>query len=519
MKTKTVIILGGVLVASVTAVAIKMSSDGKNYTKPSAIVGDFLLKNVSLDSVNTISINDGKKSVDLTLKDGKWLVPARDNFPAAVKDVNTLTDNAFALKVQEVQEKIGPGHYPRLGLAPAGEGVKPEETGKTVSFKDASGKEIGSLVVGRTQEKKPDGMFSMSGPEPSPQWIKVGGDNAVYKAATGFSKLDGDPKLWLDKEKFFKVEKHKSITVTGPTPEESWKIVREKEGGDLKLDAPKPGEEFDAGKASGQGSVFSYISFDDILPAAEKDKAALDKPTHTAVIETFDGLTYTVKVGAKVPPPPPATGTDTSTPPESHYVSFTVEGKLDETAPPYATPAPTPPAAPAADAKEEDKKKYEEAKKAHETAMKTWEDGKKASETTFQETLKTKKEKLAAEQALQTRIFVVPKGTLEPIMKKRSDFMKDKPATPPAADGSTPATPGAAAASTPKVTPMPAIPPKPGAKIEATTPPIEVTLPGKEAPKEAPKVTPPPAPEPKAEDKKETPAKPEDKKETKKKPK
>ncbi|HEX2747718.1 MAG TPA: hypothetical protein VHM91_06955 [Verrucomicrobiales bacterium] len=506
MNTKTLIILGGVLVASVTAVVIKMSSNADTFTQPSAIVGDMLLKNVSLDNVASISINDGKNSVDLALKDGKWQIPSRDGFPATVTDINMLTDTSFNLKVRDVIADIGKSQYPRLGLADAGEGIKPEETGKVVVFKDSSGKELGKLVVGRTQEKKADAPFSMSGPEPSPQWIRVNAETTIYKTATGFSKLDGQPKAWLDKEKFFKVERHKSIAVTGPTPEESWKVFREAENGEMKLDAPKPGEEFDPSKAASQGSVFNYVSFEDILPAAEKDKAALDKPVYTAVVETFDGLTYTVKVGAKVAADPSATSGS-----ESYYISYSVDGKLDETVPPYAAPQPTAPAAPAADAKDEDKKKYEEAKKAHETAMKTWEDGKKAAETSFQETLKTKKEKLAAEQALQTRIFVVTKSpTLEPIMKKRADFMKDKPAAPPEGanpSGTNPGTPvpphGTPAPGVkvlpPKVSPLP---PKNGAKIEAVTPPIEVTIPGKEPAKEAPKVTPPAPPQPpKADDK------------------
>jgi hypothetical protein len=528
MKTKTLIILGGVLVASVTAVVVKMHSNAETFSAPAAIVGDVLLKSVPFDSINTINVNDGKNQVELALKDGKWVVTGRDNFPANVTSVNTLTDNAFALKVQEVLPEVGKSQYGRLGLAEAGQGVKPEETGKIVSFKDGSGKELATLVVGRTQEKKPDeSTFNMSGPEPAPQWIKVGGGETIYKAATGFSKLEADPKNWLDKEggdKFFKVEKHKSIAVTGPTPEETWKVYRETDGGEIKLDAPKPGEEFDTAKASSQSSVFSYVSFDDILPAAEKDKAALDKPTHTAVIQTFDGLTYTVKVGAKVPPPAPAPGAETpATPPDAYYVSYTVEGKLDETVPAFATPEPTAPAALAADAKEEDKKKNEEAKKNYDTAKKKWDDDKKAAETTFQEQLKKKKEKLAAEQALQTRIFVVQKSTLDPIMKKRSEFMKDKAAAPaagtatPPAPGTTPAS--SPTASTPKINPRatPGTPPasKPG-RIEAVTPPIEVTIPPKDPSKDAPKAAPAPAPAPGAKDA-DAPKKPADK--DKKKPK
>ncbi len=504
MKTKSLIILGGVLAASATAVIIKMRSNAGTFSGPSAEVGQTLLTNVPLENVGTMLINDGKNSVEIVNRDGKWVVAGRDNFPASITAVNELTDTAFNLKVQGVEKGVGKSQYGRLGLADAGGEAEGEEIGKTLLFKDSSGNEMSGIVVGKTQEVKASSQpFDMSGPQPRPQWIQVKGQDVIYKTVTGFSKLDGEPKSWLDKDgTFFKVEKLKSIAVTGPTPEESWKISREKDAGDLKLDEPAAGEEFDPAKASSQGTAFAGPSFDDILPEADKAKAALDKPTHTAVIETFDGLTYTVKVGAKVEPPkvdPPKEGETPPTPPENYYVSYTVTGTLGDTPPPYATPAPVAPVEPAAlpadaddEAKkkyEEDKKKYDEAKKNHETAMKSWEDGKKAAETTFKTELEKKKERLAAEQGRQTRVFIVAKYTVEPVMKKRSEFMKDKAVTPAAGDA-----PGAASTpgSTPAVSVTPAaMPPKsPGGKIEAVTPAIEVKLPGTEEPKVAPVVAP-----------------------------
>jgi len=511
MKTKSLIILGVVLVASAIAVIIKMRSNADTFSSPAAEVGSTLLKEVPLENVGAFLINDGKNSVEIASKDGKWVVPGRDNFPASIIAVNEMTDTAFNLKVQRVEKGVGKSQFGRLGLAEAGGEAKDEEIGKTVVFKDSAGKDMGSIVVGKTAEAKASpGNFDMSGPQPRPQWIQVKGQDVIYQTATGFSKLDADPKNWLDKEKFFKIEKIKSVAVTGPTPEESWKISREKDAGDLKLEEPAAGEEFDAGKAAGSGNAFAGPSFDDILPDADKAKAALDKPTHTAVIETFDGLTYTVKVGAKVPPPAPDPKADPKDPPptpaENYYVSYSVAGTLSETPPPYATPAPTAPTAPAepaplpADADdevkkkyEEDKKTFEEAKKTHETAVKTheaagksWEDGKKAAEETFKTELTKKKERITAEQALQTRTFVMQKYTLDPIMKKRPDLMKDKPAAP--VPGTTPAADG----STPPVSVTPAImPPKtPGARIEAVTPAIEVKLPGTEEPKDPPVIAP-----------------------------
>lgn len=513
MKRTQVIILAGVLVAGVGVAIYTSKKRNAEITSGSSDVGEAVLKGFEPSDVSSMTINDGKHNVTVELKDGKWIVPARDAFPASLTAVNELRDNAFALHIAAVQ-KVGDTQLGRLKLKEPAAGVPEEEQGTLVSFRGEGGKEMSSIVIGKRLEDKQENTFSMTPQAPKAQYVKVAGDKGVvYQARDGFSKLEADPKGWLDKEKFFKVEKHKSVTVTGPTPAESWKIVRETDGGELKLDAPQTGEEFDKDKASTIGSVFSYISFDDILPAAQKEKAALDKPTHTAVIETFDGLTYTVKVGAKVAAEPVAV-TDPKnpppTPPESYYIAYAVDGKLNETPPP-PPPAPTAPAEPAADAKPEDKTKFEDAKKQHTTAMETWEKSKKSAEESFKNQLVAKKDKLAAEQAQKDRIFVVPKSSLDPIMKKRTEFMKDKPATP--ATGTTPATGSNAAANiVPNLTGTtpPAGTRSPG-RIEATTPPIEVNIPPKAPDAKAGKGT--------EEPKKDEPAKSDPKKPGKKKPK
>jgi hypothetical protein len=307
-------------------------------------------------------------------------------------------------------------------------------------MKTTSGGDAAEFLVGKTQEPKSEGNFNFS-PGPSPQYIKVKGiEGSVYQAKQGFQALNADPKLWLDKDLFFKIEKLQSVTVTGPTPAESFKVFRDTEGGELKLDAPQKGEDFDPSKASGTGSAFSYAAFNDVATAAVKDKTGLDKPTHTAVITTFDGFTYTVKVGNKVAPEAGAAPAEGS---EEYYLSFAADGKFEET-----RTAPPP---------DKDGKPTET------------EEQKKTADEAFAKALQTKKDKLAKEQGLKDRVFIVSKSTIDPIVKKRADFKKEvaQPAE------------GAAAPSQPGVSMAPASPPtvSPSGKIEATTPPISVEIP------------------------------------------
>lgn len=440
MKSKQLIILVAILAAAGIAAALKMRSrDAAIGGKPQE-VGSRILKGFEPEGVAGFTISDGKDSVEIALKDGKWVLPSRDGFPASLTAVNELRDAAHQLKVLSVQN-VGASQLGRLQLREPASDVPEAERGKMVSFRDNAGKDTITFFAGKTMEPKSDGGMNFNA-GPRPQFVRVKGtDGIVYQAVQGFASLNATVKSWLDKESFFKVEKLKSIAVTGPTPEESWKVFREAEGGELKLDAPKDGEEFDATKAAGPGGAFAYAAFEDLAPAADKEKAALDKPTHTAVIETFDGFTYTVKVGAKVA----AAGAADASAAENYYLSFTADGKFVEQRTP---PAP-----------DKDGKPTET------------EEQKKAADEAFAKDLQKKKEKLAAEQSHKDRIFVVTKYTLDGVMKKRADFLKEK--ATPAAPG---AIPGGAPGAAPAAPPV-SVPAGKSGTIEAVTPPVSVEIP------------------------------------------
>src|SRR6185295_1884628 len=92
------------------------------------------------------------------------------------------------------------------------------------------------------------------------------------------------PEDWLSKD-FFKVEKARSIDVKFASGTNSWKLVREKEGADLKFAEAKPGEELDSTKAAGVANPFSSPSFSDVAIGVLPTQAGLDK-ANTVTIET-----------------------------------------------------------------------------------------------------------------------------------------------------------------------------------------------------------------------------------------
>jgi hypothetical protein len=361
--------------------------------------------------------------------------------------------------VTEVRTDIPDKYLGRFKALKPGAGGKDDETGTAVTFKRQDGGDIASFVIGKNPDSGRGGPSSGG----SAQYVKL--DSAkeqVHVVKDGFDYFMNTITMrdWLNKTDFFKPEKIKSVTVTTVKPEDNWRIYREKEGTDmseLKLADLKPGEEFDTAKGGNSGNAFSGPSFNDVAVGDAKTKSGLGGPTRLAVIETFEGFTYAIKIGNAVEQKDPSAGAG-----EEHYISVAVTGNFPDKMPEWQ---PKPEDASKTD--EEKKKLKDEAEKA------------------FNDELTKKKEKLAKESALASIVYIVPKYIVEPLLKNRAEFMKDKPApTPPATPG-TPGTPGAPILPPGSATPpVPApTPPATGATmpkrepITATTPPIAVEIP------------------------------------------
>ena len=472
MKLKTILILLVALVAAVALVLLRNKNDADGINKA---VGTKIFPGLVTEEVSTIVLNGGKEEVTLEIKDGKWTVKGRDGFPANQDNIAKLVTKVGTMLISDVKEDVNEKYLSRFKLQKPGNGGKDDETGTTVTLKKADGTVVADFTVGKNI---PGAMTPGSFSNSQAQYIataSAAGQVLTIKEAFDYYMNNVTNKAWLDTSTFFKVEKPKSVSVTSAKPEDNWTLLREKEGTDaaeLKLADPKPGEEFDTAKAGNSGGAFSTVTFADVATADVKDKTGLDQPLRTATIETFDGFKYTIKIGKQVEKPADANAGAS----EEYYVTVDVEASLAEKMP---EPVPTP----------EDAKKSEEEKKT----------AREAAEKAFAENLTKLKEKLAKEKALMGRTYIIAKYNVEPLLKNRADFMKDKPAAPPAGGGeSNPAAPPGAPAPTP-------------GPVSATTPPVSIDIPPGDQVK--PAIEPKPA-EPKPAKELPVPAAPEKKAET-----
>ncbi len=475
MNKRQVIILWIIAIAlgaAVTALKLSRSDSNKNTTRRAA--GQTLFEAFPGTDAADVEIQGATGSVSLIRKDGKWLVAQRDNYPANLMFVNEFLRTLGDLKVTRGLE-AGPSLAPRFGMDASSN--KSDEHGLTATFKDASGKELAKVTLGKRIESGADNS-PMGGANAVGRYIRNHADDSgFYAVSEMFPSISTEPQRWLADD-FISPEKIKSITLSQKGKDDAaWKISRESEEAEFKLENAAADEVLDTNAAPQFKSLFSYARFDDVVPAdkiAERTADAAAK--RTAVIDTFEGFTYTLTITpAKASAnPPPADPGNPQPPPsaDNQLLTVTVTAELPKER------------KKAADEKPEDAK---------------------TKDTAFAGRLKTLTEKLAKEKALAGRTFEVSKSTMDALLKEREKIVTKvtppAPASepnntggvqklpggviiPPPPGNTTAPQPGAAPTTPPGAAPAPhtGTVPAPKPRHTATTPPIEAVTPPISAP-------------------------------------
>ena len=424
MKPRTVIILWIVaLVLGASVYFVKQSASGQERNATNRTPGQTLLANFTADKAATIEISGAEQSVSLALKDGKWTVAQRDNFPANSRNINDLLRTLAELKVAQGIE-AGPSFAPRFGMDEKSSAA--ETRGLTAVFKDSSGKELAKVSFGKNLDAAASN--SPFGGGVTGRFVRNHSDESgFYAVSEVFGTLSEDPKSWLA-EDFIKVEKIKGISVTKPgSDEKEWEFTRADENADFAFTEAYPGVKTDAAATTPLKSLFSFSRFDDVVPAAEVEKKATPEKLQKAVITTFEGFTYTITLQ---PAKPAAAKDGADAPPATDNYLMTVAVEADL-------------------AKERKKSEGEKPEEAE------------AAQKAFDERLKSLTERLEKTKAHEGRTFEVSKFTVDALLKGRAEFMDKGPG------------------------PEAAAPPIPEG-ISAVTPPVEIPAQPQPAPQEDP---------------------------------
>lgn len=406
MNKRQILILWA-LVAILAVIGAILRFSGKE-TPPAATsraAGQTLFERFPATDISAIELAGAGVSLAITKKDGAWTVDSRDAYPADAGKVNEFIRTVADLKVTRALE-AGPAFAPRFGMDESS--ADAEKRGLTAAFKDASGNELAKVSLGKNIETEREGGF-MGGPMAVGRYVRNHADTtAFYATAETFPSVSTDASGWLD-DSFFSIEKIRSIELSAKGGAASaWKLVRDNESADFRIDPGGPDESADTTATSPLKSLFSYARFDDVVPAAVLESRADADAKRTATITTFDGFTYTLGI--------------TSARDGDDKMLLTVD---------VAATIPS----------------------AREKAADETPEDAKTKDDEFNERVRSLNDKLAREQKLAGRTFEVSKFSVESLLKEREQIVKKNE---PAAATSQPVE---------AVTPPIAVPPaKPAAK-------------------------------------------------------
>jgi len=316
--------------------------------KPAAAgtLGQPLLKGLLAAEVAAIAIRDPGGKLTLSREADRWTIAERDGFPADLDRVRGLVLKAIELKIVQA-EPIGEKDHARLKL---------DASGTAVEFRGADGKPLARMVAGKkyfTREPENpdralgDGRFVLL-PE---------ADKTAYVVPDPLAQATPKTSQWI-RRTGFAAERLRSLEVR-LADGESWRIERATDNADWKLAGARPGEKLEITRANAASYSLAGVELADVAPGGAKD-TGLDKPA-TVTAASFDGLTYTVRVGRLEG--------------ENYYATVAIAG------------APRP-------------------------------EGKDAEER-----LKRISERLPRERALEAYTLLVAKSRLEDVLKKRAELL------------------------------------------------------------------------------------------------
>ena len=189
-------------------------------------------------------------------------------------------------------DPVGESLLPRVELVEPGKG---EGAGTQIEMKDAGGKTLANVVLGKKVLKKDPGnpLPAAQDGVPAGRYVRVlSGKERVVVVSDPLNNAEALPGRWVDKD-FFKAERIRTLTVT-PAGGQPWRITRDVEWGQWKFAAG--GGALDASSAVGAVNALSQLSVNDVAVDVKPDEQA--KPV-TVTAETFDGLTYALRISQR----------------------------------------------------------------------------------------------------------------------------------------------------------------------------------------------------------------------------
>ncbi|MCX7819141.1 MAG: DUF4340 domain-containing protein [Kiritimatiellae bacterium] len=365
-----------------------------------AVVVPALQKAETLNAVAGIEFIRADSTVRVTRTGGRWVSPDRYGHPVKAEEVRKFL---LALADLRVGQAVPGGDSARVALEllpPALDtnGRPRAGSGTLVRLVGTNGAELASVILGKNRRRGGETGFADG------RFVLAGGKPALV--AETFSGLPTRPEDWMNTQL---VDLFSSdIDTLTWTPPAKPPLTLTNIAGELKLANLATNETMDSLKVSRLSGIVSWLRFAQVAdPSLPPSETGLDQPA-VLVARAKNGREFTVKIGREA-------GTNAQ-----RYVSVSAA---------FAAPKPLP-AAPAADASEEQKKRHEEETKK----------------------IKEENEKIEAEiRELNERtarwVYLVEGSRFENLPQERKDLLQPPPApASTSGEGATNAAPASATA-------------------------------------------------------------------------
>lgn len=250
-----------------------------------AALGKPLLAGLKVADVAAVAIREPQGAITLERKDSGWTIAERGGFPADLERVREFLLKAIELKIGQA-EPVGAADRKRLQL---------DDAATRVEFRGADGKPLSVLLVGRKYFKsEPENADKAAG---DGRFVMLPADEkTVYIVSDPLAQASARSAEWVLRAGF-SAEKAKSVEMTRPAGD-GWKIERASEDEAWKLAGAKAGEKLDLSRANAAAYALANLDIADVAPKDVKaEETGLGAPTVLAAT-TFDGLAYTLNVGA-----------------------------------------------------------------------------------------------------------------------------------------------------------------------------------------------------------------------------
>jgi len=247
-------------------------------------LGQYVVKGLVAAEIAAIGMRGPDAALTLQRRDARWVIAERAGFPADVDKVREFVLGVLALKVGAT-EPVADKDRARLGL---------DGKGTRIEFRGSDGTVLAALVVGRKYFKGEPG---------NPEKAKADGRFVLLPSTPRTAIVVADPlplatansAAWVDKTGFGAEKVHSlEVDFAGSG---KWRIERRREDADWRLTPLYSGEKLDVIRANSASYSLNRVAIADVAaPGVRTEETGLDKPV-TVVAATFDGLTYTLKLG------------------------------------------------------------------------------------------------------------------------------------------------------------------------------------------------------------------------------